>query len=511
MACASEPSSNENTETDEKGDSSSSNDLIVATSRDLVSLDPAGSNDTPSSNAQENIYERLVKLNADMEIEASLATEWEAVEEDVWEFTLREGVKFHDGSDFNAEVVKANIERVLDEKVASPRAFLYTMVEDIEVVDDYTVRFKTEFPFAPLPAHLAHHGGGMVSLELIEEDYKAMENGEEPGSVINKNPIGTGFLKYDEWKPDKHIKFVKNEDYWGDEAKVDTVTFKVVSEDQTRIAELMTGDAHIAEPISPTDVAQVENEDGLFVNRQGSARLSYIGFHMGKEPFDDPKVRKAIRMAIDKEQIIDGIYDGNGIPAVGPLAPNVFGYDESVPGVEYDPEKAKDLLKEAGFEDGFKTTLWTHDEREQVDTATNVQAQLKEIGIDAEVEVLEWGAYLDQTAKGEHDMFILGWSTVTGDADYGLYALLHSDNFGSTGNRTFTENEELDKLLEEARQNPDPKERQKLYSEIQGLLNEISPMIYIHHEEYLLGVSEKVTGLEQDATATLLLQNVEIE
>src|SRR5699024_3451794 len=136
-----------------------------------------------------------------------------------------------DGSDFNAEVVKANIERVLDEKVASPRAFLYTMVEDIEVVDDYTVRFKTEFPFAPLPAHLAHHGGGMVSLELIEEDYKAMENGEEPGSVINKNPIGTGFLKYDEWKPDKHIKFVKNEDYWGDEAKVDTVTFKVVSED----------------------------------------------------------------------------------------------------------------------------------------------------------------------------------------------------------------------------------------------------------------------------------------
>lgn len=385
------------------------------------------------------------------------------------------------------------------------------MITDVEVTDDYTIRFTTEYPFAPLPAHLAHSGGGMVSLDVIKEDYEAMENGEEPGSVVNEKPYGTGFFKYEEWKSDKHVKLVNNEDYWGDKAKLDSVTFKVVNEDQTRVAELLTGDSHIIDPVSPSDVEQVENEEGLFVNRQPSTSLSYIGFNMEKEPFDDPKVRKAINMAIDKEQIIDGIYDGNGIPAIGPLAPDVFGYDDSVPGLEYDPEKAKELLKEAGYEDGFKTTLWTNDNRERMDTATNIQAQLKEFGIEVEVEILEWGAYLEKTAEGEHEMFILGWSTVTGDADYGLYALFHSDNVGDPGNRSFIKNPELDKLLDEARQNPDPKERQKLYSEAQELLTELAPMLYIHHQEYLVGVNEKVKGFSQTPTGIFKLQDVTIE
>src|SRR5699024_8263696 len=138
-----------------------------------VSLDPAGSNDVTSSDVQQNIYESLTKQDENREVQPSLATEWEAVEDDVWEFKLREGVKFHDGTDFNAEVVKANIERILDDEVASPRKFLYEMITDIEVVDDYTVRFTTEYPFAPLPAHLAHNGGGMVSIDVIEEDYAA--------------------------------------------------------------------------------------------------------------------------------------------------------------------------------------------------------------------------------------------------------------------------------------------------------------------------------------------------
>ena len=511
-ACASEPDESSDGDGDAGEETkASSDDLIIATSADAVSLDPAGSNDVPSSQVQANIFETLVKQNEEMELEPELATEWEAVEDNVWEFKLREDVKFHDGTDFNAEVVKANIERIIDEKVGSPRGFLYEMVEEIEVVDDYTVRFITEYPFAPLPAHLAHNGGAMVSLKVIEEDYKAIENGEEPGSVVNENPIGTGYFTFDEWKADKHIKLTKNEDYWGEEAKLNSVTFKVVGEDQTRIAELLTGDSHMADPVSPSDVEQVDNEEGLFVNRQGSTSLSYIGFNVEKEPFNDPKVRQAINMAIDKEQIIEGIYDGNGIPANGPLAPDVFGYDESVPGFEYDLEKAKELLKEAGYEDGFKTTLWTNDNRERMDTATNVQAQLKEIGIDVEVEILEWGAYLDKTANGEHDMYVLGWSIVTGDADYGLYPLFHSSNVGNPGNRSFIKDPELDKLLDDARQNPDPEERVKLYREIQEMLYDLAPMLYIHHQEYLVGVNENVKGLVQLPTGIFELQNVTIE
>lgn len=514
-ACASEPDETGGTSDDTNNEGTTeeepdAGELVIANSADAVSLDPAGSNDVPSSNVAENIYETLVKLNMDMELEPSLATEWEAVEDDVWEFTLREDVKFHDGSDFNAEVVKANIERVLDEEVGSPRQFLYTMVADIEVVDDHTVRFTTEYPFAPLPAHLAHSGGAMVSLDLIEEDYAAMEDGEEPGSVISENPVGTGYFKFEEWAPGDYIRLVKNDDYWGEPAKLDTVTFKVVDEDQTRVAELLTGDSHIIDPLSPSDVAQVEGEEGVDPARQASVSLSYIGFNTQKEPFDDPKVRQAINMAIDKEQIIEGIYDGAGIPATGPLAPDVFGYDGNVEGLEYDPERAKELLAEAGYEDGFSTTIWTNDSRERIDTATNIQAQLEEFGITVEVEILEWGAYLEQTAQGEHEMFILGWSTVTGDADYGLYALFHSDNFGDPGNRTFTEDPELDDLLEQAREEPEPEKRQELYTEVQELLAEEAPMLYIHHQELLLGVSDKVQGLEQLPTGVLQLQDVTI-
>ena len=511
VACAGDPEEDATSDDGKAGDGDQGGDLIISEHADIVTLDPAGENDNPSSKVQENIYETLVDQDENMELQPGLAESWEDVEDDVWEFKLREGVKFHDGSDFNAEVVKANIERVLDEDVASPKGFLYEMVEEIEVVDDYTVRFKTKYPFSPLPAHLAHSGGAMVSLDVIEEDYEAMEDGKEPGSVVNEKPIGTSYFKLDEWTPGEQVRLVKNEDYWGDNALLDSVTFKVVDEDLTRVAELETGDTHISDPLSPSDVDQVENTEGLFVEKTPGVSLSYIGFNVEKEPFDDPKVRQAINLAIDKEQIIDGILDGVGIPAIGPLAPEVLGYDESVEGLEYDPEKAKELLKEAGYEDGFKTTLWTNDQRERIDMATNIQDQLEEFGIDVEVETLEWGAYLEQTAEGKHDMFVLGWSTVTGDADYGLYPLFHSENVGDPGNRSFLKDDDLDKVLDDARQESDPDKRLELYKEAQEMLTDLAPMLYIHHQEYLLGVSDKVKGLKVLPTDIFDLQETYIE
>ncbi|ARK28412.1 glutathione ABC transporter substrate-binding protein [Halalkalibacter krulwichiae] len=514
-ACASEPDATPAPAEGEDGEAATEGqaggDLVIAQLSDAVAIDPHGSNDTPSSNVAYNIYEALLKHDENMELQPGLATEWDAIDDTTWEFKLREGVKFHDDSDFNAEVVKANIERVLDPEIASPRQFLYNMITEVEVVDEYTVQITTEYPFSPLPAHLAHNGGGMISKELIEADYAAMEEGASPGSKISENPIGTGYFKFESWSPGNEIKLVKNDDYWGEGAKLDSVTFKVVPEDLTRVAELRSGDSHISDPLSPSDVSQIEGTDGVHVTRQPSVSLSYIGFNNQKEPFDDPKVRQAMSKAINKEGIISGIYDGAGIPAIGPLAPDVFGFDESVSGLEYDPEAAKELLAEAGYENGFSTTLWTNDNRERIDAATFVQAELEKIGIDVSIEVVEWGAYLEQTAKGEHDMFVLGWSTVTGDADYGMYALFHSSQHGEAGNRTFTDNEQLDSVLTEARQNPDPDERLALYKEAQEILVEEAPMLYIHHQEYLLGVSDKVQGLWQHPTQILMLKDVTIE
>ncbi|GAA0346632.1 glutathione ABC transporter substrate-binding protein [Oceanobacillus oncorhynchi subsp. oncorhynchi] len=512
-ACASEP---ENTgESSAEGDPASNKgeggDLVIAKISDAVSLDPNGSNDIPSYDVQRNIFETLVKQNEEMELIPGLATEWRNVEDNVWEFELREGVTFHDGSTFNAEVAKANIERILDPDVGSSQSAMFEMITNIEVVDEYTISIETDYPFAPLPAHLAHPVSGMVSLGVIEEDYEAMEDGEDPGTIINANPIGTGYFLFDEWKTGEYVRLVKNEDYWDGTALLDSVTFKVVPEDLTRIAELNTGDSHISTPLSPSDVGQVELTDGVSINQQSSVSFAYIGFNMDKEPFNDQRVRQAVSMAVEKEQIIDGIYDGYGIVANGPIPPDLEGHDENVQDLEYDIEKAKELLAEAGYEEGFSTTIWTNDDRERMDTATNVQAQLAEIGVDAEVEVLEWGAYLERTANGEQDMFVLGWVTGTGDADYSVYPLFHSDSVGSPGNRTFTEDDELDSLIEEARQMPDEEKRADLYSQIQEKLVDIAPTININFQEYLMAVRDEVKGLSQLPTQYLQLKDVYIE
>ena len=498
----------EETGTDTEG--AQGGDLVIGQLSDAVSLDPHGSNDTPSSNVAYNIYEALLIQDENMELQPGLATEWERVDDLTWQFTLREDVTFHDGSEFNADVVQANFERILDEDIASPRAFLYEMVEEINVVDDYTVEFVTEYPFSPLPAHIAHSGGGMMSAEVIAADYEAIENGSEPGSVINENPVGTGPFVFESWTPGDEIVLNRNDDYWGGAPALDSITFRVVPEGSTRLADLETGAIHISDPLSPSDVSRVEGTDGMSVNSQPSVSLSYIGFNAQKEPFDDPLVRQAISKAIDKDTIINGIYDGVGIPAESPLAPDVFGHDENISGLEYNVEEARELLAEAGYEDGFSTTLWTNDNQDRIDTATAVQAQLEEIGIDVEIEIVEWGAYLEDTAAGEHDMFILGWSTVTGDADYGLYPLFHSDNFGEAGNRTFFATDELDSVLEEARQSSDEDERLDLYSRAQEILVDEAPMIYIHHPEFLLAVSDDVEGLWQHPTGILMLRDVSL-
>lgn len=485
--------------------------LVIATLSDAESMDPHGSNDVPSSTVQVNIYESLLSQTEEMELEPLLATEWGATEDDVWEFKLREDVTFHDGSAFNAEVVKANIDRVLDPDVASPRSFLYNMIEEVVVVDEYTVEFHTEFPFSPLPAHIAHSGGGMISKDAIDADYEGMENGGQPGDFINENPMGTSYFEFESWATNNEVVLTKNDDYWGEPAKVDSVTFKVVPEDLTRVGELETGTAHINFPVSPSDKARVESTDGIDVYEQDSLSLAYIGFNMQQEPFDDPQVRQAVSMAINKDDIIEGVMEGTATPAVGPIGEQVFGFSDEVEGLPYDPEEARELLAEAGYEDGFSTTIWTNDSRERMDMAELVQAQLAEIGVEVEIEVLEWGAYLENTAQGEHDMFILGWVTVTGDADYGMYALFHSDNQGEAGNRSFMANDELDDLLDQAREEADEEIRADLYEDAMEILVEEAPMLYLYHQTYLVGLRDEVQGFWMHPNGLYMLQDVTIE
>ncbi|MCD8508983.1 MAG: glutathione ABC transporter substrate-binding protein [Bacillus sp. (in: Bacteria)] len=519
---------------------SGGDDIILAVSSDLVSLDPHGSNDVPSSNVRSNLFETLVKQDENMEIVEGLATAWEPVGDNSWKFTLREGVKFHDGTDFNAEVVKANLDRILDPAVASPRSFLFNMISEVTVEGDYEVVITTEFPFAPLLAHLAHDAGGMLSLAVIEEDYtRALDaggvdltleeyyelraaGGDELEEVVGEisehisvyaaqHPYGTGYFKLKSRSSGEQTVLERFEDYWGENAKPSTVTFKVVPEPSARVAELETGHSHIVDPIQPTDRNYVNDHADTFVNEQESVGLSYVGFNVTKAPFDNPLVRQAISLAIDQQAIIDGIYQGIGTPAVGPLAPDVFGFDPDVSGLLYDPDRARELLEEAGYGDGFSATIWTNDNEQRVETALYMQSELAKFNIDITIEELEWGAYLERTANAEHDMFILGWSTVTADADYGLYALLHSSMHGSPGNRSFISDDKLDELLDAGRRETDPDARLAIYREAQELLVELAPMIYVHHQNFLTGVRNEVQGFWVDALGIYQLKDVTLQ
>src|SRR5690625_269457 len=294
------------------------------------SLDPHAANDGYSLYVMTNIYETLVKLNQDLELEPRLAESYEQIEDTTWEFVLREGITFHDGSEFNAEVVKANLDRVRDEEVGAPLEFLFTEISEVEVIDDYTVHIHTAAPFAALPAHLAHPGGHMISKEVIDEDYAQMEEGGDPLTEVHRNPVGTGFFKFEEIVEGDHVTLVRNEDYWGEPAKPAGVTFKTVPEDATRIAELSTGDADLIYPVNPGDVEQIDNTDGTYVEQNESANMTYMGFNTEVEPFDDPDVRRAIAMAIDKEAIINEMLEGIPEVAATPLNPTVNGYSENI-------------------------------------------------------------------------------------------------------------------------------------------------------------------------------------
>ncbi|TWT06449.1 glutathione ABC transporter substrate-binding protein [Planococcus sp. CPCC 101016] len=492
------------------GEAAQGGDLILAVLSDASSLDPHGANDVPSSVIQANIFETLVNRDENNEIIPGLAESWEPIDELTWSFKLREDVTFHDGEPFNAEAVKANLDRIRDESLASPRFNLYEMITDVEVIGDYEVQIKTEYAFSPLLAHLSHAGGGMISPASIEADYEAVAGGADPFSVVSANPIGTGFFKFESWEPGSEIRLSKNEDYWDTPANVDTVTFRVVPDSQVRAADLETGNVHIIDPVQPNEVARIENSGSASIVQQQSASIAYLGFNAQKAPFDDPLVRQAISYAIDREAIISGIYDGVGTVAKGPVAPGIFGYTEDVESIEYDMDQARALLEEAGLADGFTTSIWTNDNPQRQSIAVLVQEALAELNIEVSIEVMEFGSYIERTASGDHDMFILGWSNSTGDADYTLYPLFHSASLGNPGNRTFYENPEFDALLDEARRATEASEREELYAEAQAMLAEDAPMAYLLHQDYLVGVADAVSGFEINAAGIYQLRNVSI-
>ncbi|MFD1031708.1 glutathione ABC transporter substrate-binding protein [Metaplanococcus flavidus] len=523
VACAGEGGTDTNANQSDEGDDdvssedveasgSSDQNLIIAVPAELSSLSAHGSNDVPSGNVRANIYETLITLDADGNPQPNLATEWSQVDDTTWEFMIREGVTFHDGSELNAEVVKANFDRLMDPDIGSQGASIVSAIESVEVTGDYTVQVKLQFAFAPILNHLAHNNTALMSSEVIQADAEGVESGDEVDQYINSNPIGTGPFMFEAYTPGDQITLMRNEDYWNEAPDLESITFRTIPETGTRLAELETGAVHIVDAIEADNINRVEEIENASVLQQSSTSLNFIAYNTQVEPLNDERVRRAISMAIDKSQIIDGIYGGTSIPATGPIPPGVLGYDDSIEGLDFDVEGAKALLEEAGYGDGFEISLKTNsDNSQRMNMATYVESALSSLNITVKIEAMEFGAFIEDAASGQTEMFILGWSTPTMDGDYSTYQLFHSDNHGMAGNMTFFDDAEVDEILDEARREGDLDTRVQLYSEASEMLIQKSPMMFVNHTEFLLGVNDSVQGFSVSGNGYYLFGDTSIE
>lgn len=473
--------------------------LSIGATADAVTLDPHGENDQPSSRVRSQIYETLIKMETDLELVPGLATEWEQIDDTTWEFKLREGVMFHNGEEFTAEDAKFTLERLADPDTAADGAHIVDFLDYVEVIDDYTIRLHNKFPFGPMLTHLSHPVTGMLNKNAVEEA------GDDYGAIV---AIGTGPFEFVDWSTGSNIDLKRFEDYWGENAKAETLQFRAIPENTVRAIEVETGGVDISYALDPVDVERLKEEESLYLDKYNTLSTHYIGFNVQKEPFDNLSVRKAINHAIDVSAIVEFVYTGLAVEASSPISDNVWGSHPDLETYEFNPELARELLEEAGYEDGFSITLWTNDNPLRMQISEMVQNDLSQVGIEAEIEVLEWGTYLQDTGDGLHDMFILAWGAVTADADYGLYALFHEDAFGSTGNRTFWANERVNELLDIGRTSGDLEKRKEAYYEAQEIIRDEAPWVFLIHTSEVNGLRDNISNFEPHPAGHHQLKNV---
>lgn len=472
--------------------------LTWAQSADVFSFDPNIGKETTAIQVTGNIYDTLFTVDTEGEIQPMLATEWEQEDEVTYIIHLREGVLFHDGSEFTAEDAKYSIERA----VASPAVnYIAKFVDHVDVVDDYTIKMVTVEPYAPAIRNLTHPGMGITSKAYAEA------NGED---ILKTQPMGTGPFKFVEWKQGDYVKLERFDEYWAGPAPMKNLIMRVIPEAAQRTIALETGEVDIAYDISPNDVERLNSTEGTSVVTGASLMCYYIGMNFQNEYLSNQKVREAIRLAIDPEPMISAIMYGGAQLATTVLAPACFGFQEDVPAVTLDVEKAKQLMEEAGYADGFDLSIVVSDDQTRVEICNVIQSQLSEIGINLSIDVVEQATYVDTVNNGDHQLCFQNWTTSTADADYTYYPLYHSSCYGSQGGRAFGEIPGMDAILEEAKGCEDQDERIRLYGEAEALVQEYSVNRPLMWTDLAVGMTDHVEGFELMSNTYHKLYNVKV-
>lgn len=476
-------------------------ELIVLTGSDASTFDPHFCTDSATEIFNKNIYNNLVRFNANMEITPDLAEEWSTSEDSLtWTFKLRKGVKFHDGTDFNAEAVKVSFERVLNPDVGSPRRSVVSSITKVEAVDEYTVAVTTEKPNGALLQQLSHPVAAIISPAALET-Y---------GDDIATNPVGTGAFKFVEWKIGEEVVLERNEEYFGGAPMVRKVSFRVVPEDSTRALLLQSGQADVSMRLPVTEVNRLKGKADIEITEGDTVMTMYVALNNSKGVLQNAKVRQALNYAVDKDVIVNDILEGFATVADAPISPTTWGYSSTMR-YEHNVEKAKQLLAEAGYPNGIDLTLWTPTGRYLMDVqvAENLQAQWGEAGIRVEIRQWEFQSLMSEVKKGEFDMVLLGWSPSTGDADQGMYPVFHSSQFPPNSNRAFFNNPEVDKLLEDAKVEVDSANRAGLYQQAQRIIMDEAAWTFLYYPRQALAYRSNISGVEMLPTEHIMLEKVQ--